>query len=101
MESSTSFLPSAAAITPPSYWHSGCRTEPRITPITPTRVRVIGVICGPKIVAYSAFGRGAGDGLANLAASMGTFGCSWLSSVVAWPFVHVVVQRNGSLTPET
>ncbi len=33
----------------------------------------------------------AGAGLANLAASTGTFTCASLSSVVAWPSVHVAV----------
>ena len=50
---------------------------------------------------YSYWGRGAGAGLASFAASIGTFSCTSLSSVVACPFVQVVVQRNGILTPDT
>src|SRR5258708_15647779 len=41
------------------------------------------------------------DGLANFAASIGTFGCTSLSSVVACPSVQVTTVRKGILTPAT
>src|SRR5213594_3109406 len=37
------------------------------------------------------WGRGAGAGLVNFAASIGTFGCTSLSSVVACPLVQVTI----------
>jgi hypothetical protein len=63
--------------------------------ITREETRVRG---GP--LAYRLAGLGAVDaGMANLAASIRTFGSISLSCVVDCPSVHVTVQRNGILTP--
>jgi hypothetical protein len=40
-------------------------------------------------------------GLANLVASIGTFGRTSFSAIVFCPFVHVTTTRKGILTPAT
>jgi hypothetical protein len=47
------------------------------------------------------FGGGAGAGLLNLAASIGTFSCTAVSCVVDCPSVQVTVERKGILIPAT
>ena len=42
-----------------------------------------------------------GAGLANLAASIGTFGCTSLNSTTSWPLTHDKVQEKGIMTPAT
>jgi hypothetical protein len=56
----------------------------------------------PKSYGVAGLGAGTqGIGLANFAASIGTFGCTSLISKVDCPSVQVTAQRKGNLTPET
>ena len=61
-------------------------------------IRAVLACCQGNAAATLAFG---GAGLANCAASMRTFGCTWLSSIVDRPSVHVITRRNGTFTPAT
>ena len=53
-----------------------------------------------SLTAFRCQGAG-GAGLANLAASIETFGCISVNSKVSTPDSHVTVQRNGNFTPAT
>ena len=46
-------------------------------------------------------GSAGGAGFENFVASIGTFGCTSLSSKFSFPSSHVTVQRKGILTPAT
>jgi len=76
--------------------------SPRHTRQTPSRKSVKDIVSEPSRGYCAAnLGGGAGAGLLNLAASIGTFGCTAVSCVVDCPSVQVTVQRKGILIPAT